>query len=88
MPSQRSAVAALRKLEADRLALDRKQRELEQEAALELGRIVLGTGLENFSNKALGQVAEVLGKMEEEEAVKRVAAPSLASSRTAPQPVR
>ena len=58
MPRNRSAIAALQKLEADREALDTKQRELEAQAAKELGQIILGTGLETFSKKGLKQVAE------------------------------
>ena len=54
MSSKRSAVAALQKLEADRLALDQRQKELEQQAALELGSVILGTGLETFSTEGPG----------------------------------
>lgn len=62
MARNRSAVAALQKLEADRQALDRKQRELEDEAALEIGKVILGTGLEGFSKKALRRIAEALAR--------------------------
>ena len=72
MPSKRNAVAALKKLEADRLALDKRKQELEEHAALELGRIILGTGLETFSKKGLAKVARELGKFGEEEAIKRL----------------
>ena len=74
MPSKRSAVAALQKLEADRLALDQRQKELEQQAALELGRVILGTGLEAFSKKGLARLAVELAKLGEDEALKRLGA--------------
>ena len=76
MPSKRTAVAALRKLEADRLAMDERKRELERQAALEIGTIVLGTGLEAFSKKGLAQVAGALGKLGEDAAIKRLASSS------------
>ena len=72
MPSKRSAVAALRKLEADRRAMDERKRELEEKAALEIGTILLGTGLETFSRKGLTQVSVALGKLGEEAAIKRL----------------
>ena len=53
MPSKHSAVAALRKLEAERMAIEERRRALEEQAALELGRIILGTGVEAFSRKGL-----------------------------------
>lgn len=76
MPSKRSAVAALRKLETDRRAMDERKRELEEKAALEIGTILLGTGLETFSRKGLTQVAVALGKLGEEGAVKRLSSSS------------
>ena len=72
MPTKRSAIDALRKLEADRQALDERQRELEEKAALELGRMILGTGVERFSRKGLKQVSERLGKLGEEEGLRRL----------------
>lgn len=72
MPSKRSAVAALRKLEAERRVMDERKRELEEKAALEIGTILLGTGLEAFSRKGLTQVAVTLGKLGEEAAIKRL----------------
>ncbi|MEE4211885.1 MAG: DUF6437 family protein [Parvularcula sp.] len=72
MPSKRSAVAALQKLEDDRLALDQRKKELEKQAAFELGQVILGTGLETFSKKGLSKVAAELGKLGEEEAIKRL----------------
>lgn len=72
MPTKRSAIDALRKLEADRQALDERQRELEEKAALELGRLILGTGVEAFSRKGLKQASDLLGKLGEEEALRRL----------------
>ena len=80
MPSKRSAVAALQKLEADRLALDQRQKELEKRAALELGSVILGTGLETFSKKGLARVAVELAKLGKDEALKRLGA-SISSPR-------
>ncbi|EAQ29727.1 hypothetical protein NAP1_03105 [Erythrobacter sp. NAP1] len=82
MPSKRSAVAALKKLEADRAALDIRQKELEEEAALELGRVILGTGLESFSKKCLARLAAELAKLGEEEALKRLAMTPASSPQT------
>jgi hypothetical protein len=73
MPTKRSAIDALMKLEADRQALDERQRDLEAKAALELGRIILGTGLETFSKKGLKQASEILGKLGEAEGLRRLA---------------
>lgn len=72
MPTKRSAIDALRKLEADRQALDQRQRELEEKAALELGWMILGTGVETFSRKGLKEVSERLGKLGEEESLRRL----------------
>ncbi len=72
MPSQRSAIAALKKLEADREALDQRQRELEEKAAIELGQMLLGTGIETFSKKGIRKVGELLGKLGEEEGLRRL----------------
>lgn len=79
MPSQRSAIAALKKLEADREALDQRQRELEEKAAIELGQVLLGTGIETFSKKGIRKAGELLGKLGEEEGLQR-----LESARPAP----
>ena len=70
------------KLEADRLALAERQKQLEEQAALELGRIILGTGLETFSKKALARVAGELGKLGEEASLQRLLPPARSSSRT------
>lgn len=79
MPTKRSAVDALRKLEADRQVLDERQRELEEKAALELGRLILGTGVEAFSRKGLKQASEMLGKLGETEALRRLGSKPSAS---------
>ena len=72
MPTKRSAIDALRKLEADRQALDERQRELAEKAVLELGRMILGTGVERFSRKGLKQAGEMLAKLGEEEGLRRL----------------
>ena len=72
MPSQRSAIAALKKLEADREALDQRQRELEEKAAIELGQMLLGTGIEAFSKKGIRKAGELLGKLGEDEGLRRL----------------
>ena len=79
MPSQRSAIVALKKLEADREALDQRQRELEEKAAIELGQMLLGTGIESFSKKGIRKAGELLGKLGEAECLRR-----LESARAAP----
>lgn len=79
MPTKRSAVDALRKLEADRHALNERQRELEEKAALELGRLILGSGVEAFSRKGLRQASEMLGRLGEAEALRRLAGEQSAS---------
>ena len=81
MPTKRSAVDALRKLEADRQALDERQRELEEKAALELGQLILGSGVEAFSRKGLKQASERLGKLGEAEALRRLGSEPSASGR-------
>ena len=82
MPTKRSAVDALRKLEADRQALDERQRELEEKAALELGQLILGSGVEAFSRKGLKQASEMLGKLGEAEALRRLGSELAASGRS------
>tara|TARA_B100000678_G_C18177825_1_gene489936 strand:- start:172 stop:438 length:267 start_codon:yes stop_codon:yes gene_type:complete len=72
MPSQRSAIAALKKLEADREALEQRQRELEEKAAIELGQMLLGTGIEAFSKKGIRKAGELLGKLGEDEGLRRL----------------
>ena len=81
MPTKRSAVDALRKLEADRRALDERQRELEEKAALELGQLILGSGVEAFSKKGLKQASDMLGKLGEAEALRRLGSEPSASGR-------
>ncbi len=73
MPRKNSAVEALRKLEVECEALAAKQRELEKEASLELGQVILGSGLERFSAKGLRRVAEALGRLGEQAALERLA---------------
>ena len=81
MPTKRSAVDALRKLEAERQALDERQRELEEKAALELGQLILGSGVEAFSRKGLKQASEMLGKLGEAEALRRLGSEPSSSGR-------
>ena len=69
MPRKNSAIAALQKLENERAALDEKQSKLEVQAAQEIGQIILGSGLENFSKASLRKLAVALGKLGEEAAL-------------------
>lgn len=85
MPRNTSAIAALKKLEADREALEAKRRELEEVAARELGRVILGSGLESFSKKALRRTAEILGKLGETAALERLSLGSPASAKETTQ---
>ena len=82
MPTKRSAVDALRKLEAERQALDERQRELEEKVALEMGQLILGSGVEAFSRKGLRQASEMLGKLGEAEALRRLGSEPAASRRS------
>lgn len=82
MPTKRSAIDALRKLEADRRTLDERQRELEEKAALELGQLILGSGVEAFSRKGLKQASEMLGELGEVEALRRLEGEPSASRRS------
>jgi hypothetical protein len=84
MPTKRSAIDALRKLEADRQALDERQRELEGKAALEWGQLILGTGLEKFSRKGLKLAGEILGKLGEEAGLRRLQGEPSATRRNGP----
>ena len=81
MPSQRSAIAALKKLESDREALDQRQRELKEKAAIELGQMLLGTGIETFSKKSIRKAGELLGKLGETEGLRRLEAARPAPAR-------
>lgn len=85
MPRSTSAVSALQKLEAERNALDARQRELEIKAAQEVGEVILGTGLEAFSAKGLRQVAEALGKLGEAASIEKLNARPQARSAGAPK---
>jgi radical SAM superfamily enzyme YgiQ (UPF0313 family) len=67
MTRKTGALAALKKLESAKL--DTKQQELETKAAIELGRILLGTGVETFSAKSLKLIGTALGKMDEKQAL-------------------
>ena len=69
MTRKTGAIAALKKLEAEREKLNQRQRELEAKAATELGRALLGTGVEGFGAKHLKQIGMALGKRGEEKAV-------------------
>jgi hypothetical protein len=69
MTRKTGALAALKKLESERAKLDTKQQELETKAAIELGRILLGTGVETFSAKSLKLIGTALGKMDEKQAL-------------------
>ncbi len=53
-------------------ALDQRQRELEEKAAIELGQMLLGTGIETFSKKGIRKAGELLGKLGEEEGLRRL----------------
>lgn len=72
MTRKTGALAALRKLEAEQVKLDAKQQELETRAATELGRMLLGSGVEAFSPKSLKQIGIALGKMGENQALVRL----------------
>lgn len=72
MTRKTGAIAALKKLEAEREKLNQRQRELEAKAATELGRVLLGTGVEGFSAKHLKQIGMALGKLGEEQALSRL----------------
>ena len=67
MTRKTGALAALKKLESERAKLDTKQQELETKAAIELGRMFLGSGIEAFSAKNLKSIGTALGKMNEEQ---------------------
>lgn len=82
MPRKNSAIAALQKLEDERAALDAKQRDLEVQAAQEIGQIILGSGLEKFSKKSLRKIAVALGKLGEGPAIDRL----VPAQNTAPSP--
>lgn len=88
MPRKNSAIAALQKLEGERTALDAKQRDLEVQAAQEIGQVILGSGLEKFSKKSLRKLAMTLGELGEEAALDRLVpvqntAPSPAAAKSA-----
>jgi len=70
--ANRRALAALKKLEDDRVKLDERPKEQETNAATELGRILLGSGMEAFAPKTLRLIAKTLGKMSEIEVLTRL----------------
>jgi len=72
MTRKTGAIAALKKLEAEREKLNQRQRELEAKAATELGQVLLGTGVEGFNAKHLKQIGMALGKLGEEQALERL----------------
>lgn len=83
MPRKNSAIEALRKLESEREALAARQRELEKEASIELGQVILGSGLDHFSRKGLRRVAEMLGALGEQAALERLTSTKSARPTTA-----
>tara|TARA_R110000787_G_scaffold227800_2_gene335461 strand:+ start:34000 stop:34233 length:234 start_codon:yes stop_codon:yes gene_type:complete len=72
MPTKRSALAALKRLETEKTALAEKQQTLEQNAALEIGQIFLGSGMESFAPKNLKRIAIALGALSEADALARL----------------
>ena len=72
MTRKTGAIAALKKLEAEREKLNQRQLELEAKAATELGRALLGTGVESFSAKSLKQIGTILGKLGENQALAKL----------------
>lgn len=72
MTRKTGAIAALKKLEVEREKLNRRQRELEAKAAIELGRALLGTGVESFGAKHLKQIGMALGNLGKEQALARL----------------
>ena len=87
MPTKRSAVAALRKLDEDRIALERRRSELEDAAALEIGQVILGTGLEAFSRKGLRAIATRLAILGEAESLKLLKDPAVPRTAQTTKPV-
>ena len=72
MPAKRSALAALKRLETEKAALAETQQTLEQNAALEIGQIFLGSGIESFTPKNLKRIAIALGALGEADALARL----------------
>ena len=87
MPTKRSAVAALRKLDEDRIELERRRSVLEDAAALEIGQVILGTGLEAFSRKGLRTIATRLATLGEAESQKLLKDPASLRTAQAAKPV-
>ena len=76
MARKNAALTALKKLESDQAALSRKREELEAQAALDIGSVILGTGLEEFSHAGLKRTAIALGKLGEDAALAKLASKS------------
>jgi Family of unknown function (DUF6437) len=66
------ALAALAKLKTEREALAKREAELTEAAARELGLLVLGSGLERFSPAGFKKVVMALGSLGESEALARL----------------
>lgn len=66
------ALSALAKIRCERDALAKREAELTDKAAHELGLLVLGTGAENFSPSAFKKILAALGSLGENEALARL----------------
>lgn len=66
------ALPALAKIRSERDALAKREAELTDKAARELGLLVLGTGAENFSPSAFKKILSALGSLGENEALARL----------------
>ena len=66
------ALSALAKIRSERDALAKREAELTDKAARELGLLVLGTGAENFSPSAFKKILSALGSLGENEALARL----------------
>ena len=66
------ALSALAKIKSERDALAKREAELTDRAARELGLLVLGTGAENFSPSAFKKILSALGSLGENEALARL----------------
>ena len=67
-----AALSALAKIRSERDALAKREAELIDKAAHELGLLVLGTGAENFSPSAFIKMLSALGSLGENEALARL----------------
>ncbi len=66
------ALEALAKLKTEREALAKREVELTDTAARELGLLVLGSGLERFSPAGFKKLVATLGSLGESEALARL----------------